>query len=333
VIFDLQLHSRQPLATKLLESAVRRGQLANAYLLVGRAVDDKWLLARQLACFLNCQRVFGEDRSPVPHEELPTRRSCLVESPQSPCQNCAWIASDEHPQAFLTLKGDKPGQKTPVEKARALLAELAKTSRYFRVVIIPDADEETFHRPAANALLKSIEEPADNCIFLAFAANLECVLPTIVSRAQAILLSKSAALSLWYPEGTPADLTLTLQAVRAKLVSNSRRAWSASSPHSVLKAVSESSACLSDLSDLAEQGAQPQCLIDLLAESEMEVMRGHALSKRDAADYLQGVLTLSENAKEQIERYVKPSIALESFVFSLNKLRGRYQGESNLAKR
>lgn len=331
MIFDLQLHSRQPLATKLLESAVRRGQLANAYLLVGRALDDKWLLSRQLAAFLNCRRVFDDDRSLIDIQELPARRSCLVESPQSPCQNCAWILSDEHPQAFLTLSGDKPGQKTPVEKARALIAELNKTSRYFRVVVIPDADEEVFHRPAANALLKSIEQPGENCLFLAFAANCESVLPTIVSRSQTILMNKPAALSVWYPESADAELTATLQAVRAKLVGSARRAWSGAAG-SPLKAVSESAACVAELNDLVEQGATAHCLIDLLTESEMEVMRAQAVGASDAAAYLENVLTLSENAKEQIERYVKPSIALESFVYSLNKLRGQHQGESHLAK-
>lgn len=336
MIFDLQLNSRQPLATKLLEAAVRRGRLANAYLLTGRALDDKWLLARQMAAFLNCLRVFGNSREQVLLEELPMRRSCLVESPEALCQNCDWIVQDSHPQAWFNLSGEKAGQKVPVDKARALVGELQKTSRYFRVVIIPDATEEIFHRPAANALLKSIEQPpAGNCLFFMFATNAEAVLPTIVSRAQTILASRPAALSLWShaTNKEESDLEATLQAVRAKLVGNARRAWTPGQPFSPLKAICSGQELLGELTGLLESGALPDSLIDIIADSELEVLRTQALGDdRGAAAYLSAVLVLSENTKEQMEHYVKPATAIESFVYSLNNLRAQHQGEGHLAK-
>lgn len=337
MIFDLQLNSRQPLATKLLEAAVRRGRVANAYLLTGRSLDDKWRLARQTAAFLNCLRVFGDSRDQVLLEELPNRRSCLVESPEALCQNCDWIMQNSHPQAWFNLSGEKIGQKVPVDKARALVGELQKTSRYFRVVVIPEADEEIFHRPAANALLKSIEQPpAGNCLFFMFATNVEAVLPTIVSRAQTILVSKSAALALWSQATSKeeADLEATLQAVRAKLVGNARRAWTAGQSGSFLKAVCNGQELLGELNGLLEDGAPPGALVDIIADSELEVLRTQALDndQRGAATYLSELLVLSENTKEQMEHYVKPTTALESFVYSLNNLRAQYQGEGHLAK-
>lgn len=333
MIFDLQLNSRQTLAAKLLESAVRRGQLANAYLLAGRALDDKWLFARQLACFLNCQRVFGDNRDEISLTDLPSRRSCLIESPESPCQNCEWISRDEHPQAWLTLAGDKPGQKVPVEKARNLIGELSKTSRYYRIVVIPDAEEGVFHRPAANALLKSIEQPpGDNCLFLLFATNAEAVLPTIVSRSQTVLMNKHRAHAV-AAAAEPSELQATLQAVRAKLVNSLRKTWSGGNTQQYLKGITDSLIVSGELTDLLEKGATPEEIVDLMADSELEVLRSQALTQRSAADYLSAVLVLSESAKEQIGHYVKPATALESYLYSLNILRGKYQGETNLAKR
>lgn len=340
MIFDLQLNSRQPLATKLLESAVRRGQLANAYLFAGRALDDKWLLAKQLACFLNCRRVFGEDRSLLVLSELPNRRSCLIENPTSPCQNCEWILSNEHPQAWLTLAGDKPGQKVPVEKARAMVGELGKTSRYFRIIVVPNAQQEIFHRPAANALLKSIEQPPPDCIFVLFADNSEAVLPTIVSRSQVILASQPAGMKLWTDShaATTGDadavkLEATLRAVRAKLVGDARRAWSGTAPPSLLKSVTSGADLLAELNQLMEDGAEPDALVDLIADSELEALRSKALQDCSTSDYLTALLELTEKTKLQMEHYVKAGTAFESFIYSLNNLRGKYQGETNLAKR
>src|SRR5262249_46335007 len=104
------------------------------------------------------------------------------------CQNCRWIIKNEHPQAIISLSAEATSKsgKIPVEKARSIGEELTKTSPYIRVVVIADADQDSFHRPAANALLKTIEEPRTASIFLLFADAVELVLPTVVSRTQVI---------------------------------------------------------------------------------------------------------------------------------------------------
>jgi hypothetical protein len=53
-IFPAALQERQPVASRLLSSALQRQSLSNGYLLSGRAVADKWLIAQHLAAFLNC---------------------------------------------------------------------------------------------------------------------------------------------------------------------------------------------------------------------------------------------------------------------------------------
>src|SRR5437868_753558 len=97
-VFDQTLYSSQTVACKIFEAAIERAQLRHAYLCTGRAIEDKWQLARHLACYLNCQ---AADKA--------TAGSCLVryqgqQLPSGACQNCRWIVADAHPQAFIKLQ-------------------------------------------------------------------------------------------------------------------------------------------------------------------------------------------------------------------------------------
>ena len=60
-----------------------------------------------------------------------------------------------------------------------------------RVIIISPA--EAMNESASNALLKTLEEPSDNCVFLLLAVNKNKLLPTIVSRCQKWQVSEPAA--------------------------------------------------------------------------------------------------------------------------------------------
>ena len=184
-VFDPGLAERQPTATALLSAAVERDRLAHAYLLTGGNTDDKLLIARQVACYLNCKST-----------ERDTRGSCQRQSGQTAgyCQNCRWILEDKHPQAWLSLGGASERSasgKISVERARELADELSKTSTSARVVVIEDASQDIFHRPAANALLKTIEEPRGTCIFFLFSRSEDHVLTTIVSRCQILPVTLS----------------------------------------------------------------------------------------------------------------------------------------------
>ncbi|MBI4532552.1 MAG: hypothetical protein HY711_01285, partial [Candidatus Melainabacteria bacterium] len=175
-IFDLSLRHRQSLACLLFESAIERDCLGHAYLLTGSASEDKWLLAKQLALFLNCttanKLTLGVCHTQHKHNDA--------------CQNCQWIVANQHPAAWMSLTGDdsKTG-KIGVAASRLLREELSKTSPFTRVVVIPHSGEDSFHRPAAAALLKTLEEPGPRCLFLLFARYPQEVCPTIVSRCHA----------------------------------------------------------------------------------------------------------------------------------------------------
>src|SRR5271156_893912 len=113
-MFDRALKERQKLACSIFEAAAQKGRLSHAYLLTGRAREDKLLLSRQLAAYLNCT---GEQKS--------ASGSCLVQVsdgfPACVCTNCRWIADNAHPQALMSLSGEETKSgRISVEKARLL---------------------------------------------------------------------------------------------------------------------------------------------------------------------------------------------------------------------
>lgn len=326
LIFQPALQERQELATKLLSSALSRKSLANAYLLTGRALADKWLIARQVAAFLNCLSRGEFDYF-----------SCMSKSDDSVnyCQNCRWIHDDKHPQAWIVLAGQGESEKIPVEKARQLTEELSKTSRYMRVIIIPKAEQEYLHTAPANALLKNIEEPQDNTLFIMFAASEEQVLPTIVSRSQVLPINKTFTAGIWFSEHEEQSQIEKISSLQSEFIHSARKRLSGSSSlhGSLLKAVSESHDLSHRLLALCDDdGYDPDILIDLICSAEQEVLRSTGAKVERVSKYLRSLMELSENSKLELKHYVKKNNVLETFAYSLTQLRLEYLGDLSLAK-
>jgi DNA polymerase-3 subunit delta' len=142
-------------ALRLLEGALRRGEVAHAYLFYGPPGVGKRTVARRFGAALVAGGDAGvEDRA---------RRGLHPD-----------LSEVEPEGAFTTI-----GQVREVVRLAA--------SRPFegaRRVFILEAD--TLNVQAANALLKTLEEPEGETVFLLLAASREGVLPTILSRAQAV---------------------------------------------------------------------------------------------------------------------------------------------------
>jgi hypothetical protein len=335
-IFGQTLKGAQPLACRLLEAAVSYGKLANAYLLVGRATGDKLELVRQMACYFNCQ---ASDKS--------TCGSCLARGQQESafCLNCQWISRCEHPQAWLSLEGEGKSGKIPVEKARLITEELGKTSPFVRIVVVPEAGEASFHRPAANALLKSIEEPPSDVLFFFFADSVESVLATIVSRCQVLPVNRPLSLSYWtatQADGKPLspELLAKLETARSDFILQARRHFdSTDQSHQYFKTVTEGLGLSSRLQELCkeleeemEETQAGQEVLDLFMASEMEALKQMNADDR-CLPYTRKLLDLVETSKQQIRQYVKRTNALESFSLSLVDLRQAHSGDISLAKR
>lgn len=99
------------------------------------------------------------------------------------CAQCVLIAAGNHPDK-LSLSPEKPGASLGVDQIRALSEKLSHTlyRSKTRVAIIHHADSMT--RSAANALLKTLEEPSRDTIILLLCTNLPSLPATIISRCQ-----------------------------------------------------------------------------------------------------------------------------------------------------
>ncbi|HEY9787409.1 MAG TPA: hypothetical protein V6D17_18615 [Candidatus Obscuribacterales bacterium] len=307
MIFDAALAGRQPVATLLIGNAVLRGRLAHAYLLVGRNIDDKWLLAKELAAFLNCSR---EDKTSL--------GSCL----RSPfdgnlCRDCKWISDEAHPQAWHRLgwEGKTTARKISVASARALGEEMAKTSSAFRMVIVEDAEQDVFHRPAANALLKTIEEPPPQCIFVLFADYQDKVLPTVVSRCQQVPVVKIPYQDVFESDWPEMSLTAAFQAAGWK------------KGRLKLEAIEFAKRLGDEAERLDEDSEEIPLLrvIDHAVAGEIRRLKASAAKSERAAQYIAKLLDIAERAKAEAEHYVSARALLESFAFCWTELAESYQ--------
>ncbi len=129
-------------------------------------------------------------------------QSLLCEKPMADgfacqkCSSCHWFEQDSHPDCRLIqpdaltvaeageekLGAKKPSREISVDQIRALssFVNLSAHCGGFRVVVIYPA--EAMNHNAANSLLKSLEEPTDNLLFILVTHKPQQLLPTILSR-------------------------------------------------------------------------------------------------------------------------------------------------------
>lgn len=310
-IFSNQLAGSQPLATRLLSAAWLNQKLLPAYLLIGRALPDKWRVAKQLAGHLNCSRTVAADS-----------KACLSQGQADQsnwCVNCRWVDADEHPQALKVLSGEgsKSG-KIAVEKARELAEELAKASRYYRVIVVEDASQEIFHRPAANALLKTIEEPNPGILLFFFAHSSEEVLPTVVSRCQMLNVVGAAPEGIWSISGAdrrPDHLAQSTLDEIERILEETRKARG---KKSLLKSI-DLAESLQEL--LADEQANFDELVDAVVALELKSLGERLGDSRRLTSYAKGLINIGELAKSQNRQFVSKKPVIESLTFSWGKLR------------
>lgn len=147
--------------TQILQSALESGRIAHAYLFTGPRGVGKTSLARIMAKSLNC-------------EKGPTTHPCNV------CVNCTEITAGVSPDV-IEIDG---ASNTGVDDIRELQRELlyAASGAKYKIYIIDEV--HMLSKNAFNALLKTLEEPPPNVIFIFATTEPQKVLPTIISRCQ-----------------------------------------------------------------------------------------------------------------------------------------------------
>ncbi|NOZ78958.1 MAG: hypothetical protein GXP48_07250 [Acidobacteria bacterium] len=167
----------------------------------------------------------GRERAAV---ELAALLTCPARSPAGcTCSSCRRVRSGVHPDVTAIRAHGKKGQIV-IEQVRGIVE--AAPGRPFegmsRVWILEGVEANRFGREAANAFLKTLEEPPDHVRFILLAANPEAVLPTIRSRCQRLVLPGSAAMArLQDQAGTPVELlpAAAAGAAVAELVAAAKR--------------------------------------------------------------------------------------------------------------
>lgn len=143
-------------------------------LLFGGAVGlGKLHFARCFARFLFCNNK-TQDADP----------SAWLTFPVCTCHACALFYAGNHPDFFL-LQPEAENKALKVEQIRELISELSSTASQgsWQVVIIDHAD--AMNTAAANALLKSLEEPLGDKTMLILVTAAVAQLPaTVASRCQ-----------------------------------------------------------------------------------------------------------------------------------------------------
>lgn len=146
----------------------------HAYLLAGPERVGKGTLALRLAQALNCQ----------------------AEKPKRPCRECAQCQRIEariHSDLLIVTvdpSGDGPQRKAiGVDQVREVerAVSLSPFEGRCRTVIVDPADAMTVE--AQNALLKTLEEPPPQVVFVLVSAREDRLLPTVHSRCRRIGLS------------------------------------------------------------------------------------------------------------------------------------------------
>lgn len=180
---------------QLITKRLHDASLPHAILLTGSAGMGKLDFANTLAELLLCFSASGE--------------TCQT------CSACQLLKAGTHPD-FLLIQPESKGKTIKVDQIRELIEKLSQTPQQGKnqVVIIEPA--EAMNTAAANALLKTLEEPTGN-IFLILVSHQPTRLPaTIRSRCQQIIfkITDKEIIKNWLQQQLPTvqniDLLLSL---------------------------------------------------------------------------------------------------------------------------
>jgi DNA polymerase-3 subunit delta' len=162
----------QDRAIGVLRRAWAGGRLAQAYCFTGPASVGKRATALALAQAVNClSPVTGGAGSPAPD-------ACGT------CRACSRIAAGQHPDVTIVTPEEKTVIGIDQIRTLAARASLRAYEGSVKVWILDPAHE--MQEPAANAFLKTLEEPAAGTVFVLVTTAFSALLPTIRSRCQEV---------------------------------------------------------------------------------------------------------------------------------------------------
>lgn len=188
----------------LLQTALRHDRIAHAYLFHGDEGIGKRLVALRFAQALNCEAGDGTD-------------AC------GSCRSCTQIEARAHPDVLM-IEPDRElaNPQIKIEQVRELEGQIVYQPLVGRkkIVLMDDADRMTLG--AANALLKTLEEPPDHSVLLLVSGRPSALPATVRSRCQSLRFAPPArtqveAALILKREIPPADARLLAAISQARL--------------------------------------------------------------------------------------------------------------------
>ena len=154
-----------------LQKVIKSQSFAHAYLFTGPEQTNKEKTALYLAQTILCSTDMQKEHIP-----------CGI------CDHCKQVMHHVHPDLFIVEK-DEANKNIGIEQIRDLLRRLSLHSfiATHKVVFINAADLMT--EEAANALLKTLEEPSGKTVLILVAKHTKSLPETIISRCQIIRFS------------------------------------------------------------------------------------------------------------------------------------------------
>lgn len=155
----------QDVLVKILSNAIKTQNIANAYIITGIRGVGKTTTARIISKTINCTDLSIKDSIPTPCEK---------------CKNCLAINGFNHPDVLEIDAASKTG----VSDVR----EIIESAKYkailgsYKVYIIDEV--HMLSNSAFNALLKTLEEPPENVLFIFATTEVQKIPATILSRCQ-----------------------------------------------------------------------------------------------------------------------------------------------------
>ncbi len=161
--------ARDSKAADLLRRSLERKRLGHAYLIHGTVPEELENIARALAKVLNCT---GTVR---PSGGQPPLDSCDA------CTSCRKTENDLHPD-IQWVRPESKSRIITVDQVRELMnqLQLKPCEGQYKVGILCSADR--LNTQAANAFLKTLEEPPSRCVLILLSCEPDRLLETIRSR-------------------------------------------------------------------------------------------------------------------------------------------------------
>ena len=151
----------QQVAVAIAQASLAQTPLQTTFLLVGASGSGKTTLARIMARSLNCKEKLGVE-------------------PCNQCSSCLSHLNDNH----LAINEINGADKNGVDDARGIIerCQVNTLDSKYRVFIIDECHQMS--KPAQNAMLKLLEDPPQDTIFILCTTEEDKLLETIRSRAR-----------------------------------------------------------------------------------------------------------------------------------------------------